>query len=152
MLPQFEVTEITIDQVPGALPLFLVARWRECRVGVVIGNWETDGVLMIDDLRVEENILLQRESIFRKEKRMSLSRCGIGRCLLREVIRQAPRLGANQLVGKLSETDLGPRPFLPDWYAREGFKIHPPDLLDPPWIKMRIRMRFPGDGRLTEEQ
>lgn len=145
MLPQFEVTEITIEQVPGALPLFLVARWREWRVGVVMGDWEAAGVLVIEDLRVEEDILFRRKSLFQSEKRMSLLRRGIGRCLLREVIRHAPRLGATELVGKLAERDLKPRPFLPDWYASEGFEILPAKTLDPPYIKGRIRMRL-GPG------
>jgi len=145
LLPQFELSEITIEEVPGSLPLFLVARWREWRVGVVMGDWEAAGVLVIEDLRVEEDILLRRKSLFRKEWRMSLLRRGIGRGLLREVIRQASRLGATELVGKLAERDLEPRPFLPDWYAREGFEILPAKTLDPPYIKGRIRMRL-GPG------
>lgn len=143
--PQFDISEIAIEEVPGALSLFLVARWREWRVGVVMGDWEATGVLVIEDLRVEDDILLQRKGLFRREKRMSLSRRGIGRCLLKEVICQASRLGATELVGKLAERDLQPRPFLPDWYAREGFEILPAKTLDPPYIKGRIRMRLrPG--------
>ncbi|MCB1202898.1 MAG: GNAT family N-acetyltransferase [Verrucomicrobiae bacterium] len=145
MLPQFEVAEITFEQVPGDLPLFFVARWREWRVGVVVGDWKADGVLVIEDLRVEEDILLRRKSLFQCEKRMSLLRRGIGRSLLREVIRQAPRLGATELVGKLAERDLQPRPFLPDWYASEGFKILPAKKVDPPYVKGWIRMRL-GPG------
>lgn len=142
MLPQFEVSEISIEGVPGSLPLFLVANWREWRVGVVMGDWEAAGVLVIEDLRVEEDILLRRKSLFQCEKRMSLFRRGIGRSLLREVIRQAPRLGATELVGKLAERDLQLRPFLPDWYASEGFEILPAESLDPSWIRGRIRMRL----------
>lgn len=145
MHPNIDASEVIIEPVPSHLPLFLVARWRGQQAGVAVGDWESAGVLVIEDLRIEKDILLRRKNIFQKEKRMSLLRCGIGRGLLREVIRQAPRLGAIELVGKLAARDLEPQPFLPDWYAREGFEILPPNSHDPSWIRGRIRMQlYPG--------
>ncbi len=144
MAVEIDPAEVNIEARRYDRLFFVDATWRGCQAGMAKCVWDDHERtrLLLADLKVEHDKLIEKERLLWPERRANFRRLGIGRRLLREVVRQAPLMGARELFGKIVDLDLEPRPFLLDWYAREGFEIREPDPGAPLSHRHRIVMRF----------
>ena len=147
MLIVIDPADVTIEPEQYETGLSVLAMWRgKVRAGLITCLWEDEGKtrLMICDLEVYDGARVKPKSLFRREQRANFRGLLIGKRLLREVIRQAPLMGARELFGKVVERDLEANRDLLNWYAREGFEICAPIESDPfpPRQVARIEMRF----------
>jgi hypothetical protein len=115
-------------------PVFKVltvdAKIQETEVGYAKCLYEENGVLMLADVCVHENVVLVRQrtgwfGVFKKAGRevKNFQRRGLGTSLLKCVLEFGVKKRLRRIVGKIKEADYPKNPRLPEWYASMGFSV-----------------------------
>lgn len=105
--------------------------WQAYRVGHLYGIEGATGVISLNEVILKDALALPKttvqrwlqELLHRPPPTRNFRGRGLGAHLLPYFIEQAKRRGIRRIEGKLSRSDLENAPFLPDWYAKHGFRV-----------------------------